>query len=274
MVCFPYPKYMNAVMEVDQGAALLLTRESVARELGIAQDRWVYLWGCADVHDLWFVGDRANYYESPAIRIAGRRALSMAGVDVDDVAYFDLYSCFPAAVQYGRDALGIAPDDPRPLSVTGGLPYFGGPANNYVMHAIAAMTERLRSASGKLGLVSGLGWYSTKHAIGVYGRERPSKDWQRTDPAVDQAEVDAMSHPEIAEVADGGATIETYTVAYDRAGEPDQGIVVGRLDGGQRCFAHTGEDRALAAAMTTREFVGERVTVRHDAATGTNVATV
>ena len=270
MICFPYTKFLNAIMEVDQAAAVLMTSESAARELGIPEERWIYLHGCGDATDLWFVSERANYHESPGIRAAGKRALDMAGVTIDDVAHLDLYSCFPCAVQLGRDALGIAPDDPRPLTVTGGLAYAGGPANNYTMHAIANMVERLRAEPDDLGLVSGLGWYVTKHAIGVYGAKRPSGEWERTDPAVDQAAVDAISRPELVEAAGGPATIEAYTVVYGREGI-EHGVAVGRLEDGRRCMALTPPgDTDLAEAMTQREFVGERITVRHDSENGVN----
>jgi len=73
----------------------------------------------------------------PFIDIVGRTALTQAGVTIKDIDFFDLYSCFPIAVQVTRDMLGIAENDTRPLTVTGGLPYFGGPGNNYVMHAMA-----------------------------------------------------------------------------------------------------------------------------------------
>jgi len=271
MVSFPYPKHMNAIMDVDQSAALVMTSASTARELGVPEDRWVYLHGCGDATEHWYVTERVNYYSSPAIRVAGRRALSMAGVGIEEIAAFDLYSCFPSAVQLSRDALGIAADDPRPLTVTGGLPYFGGPGNNYTMHGIATMAGRLRAQPDELGLVSGLGWWATKHAIGIYGVRRPTKEWSRTDPQVDQAEVDAMPHPGVVAAAEGPATVETYTVSYDREGAPQLGIVIGRLDDGRRFIANVpAEDRALLEAMTAREFVGARGAVRHDAATGIN----
>ncbi len=274
MVCFPYTKYMNAMLEVDQGAALLMTSTSVARELGIPEERWIYLLGCGDAVDHWFVSERTNYYSSPAIRAAGSRALGMAGIGIDDVGYFDLYSCFPSAVQIGRDALGIAPDDPRPLTVTGGLAYFGGPGNNYTMHSIAQMVEVLRENRERTGLVTGLGWYVTKHAVGVYAGRPPSGIWERTDPSVDQAGLDELTRPEVVDAADGPATVETYTVVHDREGAPQQGIVIGRLDDGRRFVANTPSDVSLLESMTAREFVGEQGTVLHDASTNTDTFTV
>ncbi len=272
-VGFPYPKLMNAIMEVDQAAAVIMTGSETARELGIPKERWVYLHGSGDAKDKWFVSDRVNYYTSPAIRATTQRALAMAGVGVDGVAMFDLYSCFPSAVQLALDALGLKPDDPRPLTVTGGLPYAGGPGNNYVTHSIATTVQRLREAPEQYALVTALGWFATKHSAGVYSGRTPSSGWQRTDPAVDQEKVEAMASPPFLEEAEGAATIETYTVLFNREGVPEQGIVIGRLDGDStaRFFANAEPNPEALLAMTREEFVGHRGRVSHDATTGKNV---
>ncbi|MGH7820910.1 MAG: thiolase C-terminal domain-containing protein, partial [Candidatus Binatia bacterium] len=123
MICFPYPKFMNSILDVNQGAAVILTSVGRARELGIPEERWVYLRGAADAHDHWFILDRADFRSSPAIRRAGRAALDQAGIGIGDVDYLDLYSCFPCTPRLARDMLGIAPDDPRDLTVTGSLLY-------------------------------------------------------------------------------------------------------------------------------------------------------
>ena len=261
LIGFPYPKYMNAIMDVDQAAAVLMTSVGTARALGIDPSRWVYLRGCGDAHDLWFVSERKNYHSSPAIRAAGRQALAMAGIGIDQIDAFDLYSCFPSAVQIGRDMLGIAADDPRPLTVTGGLPYHGGPGNNYTMHAIATMMDRLRAAPGTTGLVSGLGWYVTKHSIGIYSTTPPARPWQRTDPAGDQARLDRAAHPALVTEPQGRGVIETYTVIHDRDGTPIRGIIVGRLPDGRRFLANTPGERAVLESLMRSEGVGRAGTV-------------
>jgi acetyl-CoA C-acetyltransferase len=273
MVGFPYPKLMNAIMEVDQAAAVIMTGSETARELGVPEDRWVYLHGCGDAIEKWFISERVDYHSSPAIRAATQRALGMAGIGVGDIALFDIYSCFPSAVQLGLDALGLNPDDPRPLTVTGGLPYAGGPGNNYVMHSVATMMQRLRVSSGEYGLVTGLGWFATKHSAGVYSARRPNGEWQRDDSAADQREIDRAESPPFAEQADGEATVETYTVVFNRDGEPEQGIVIGRLssvaqgpspEAPVRFFANTPPDRDVMLAMTREEFVGKPGRVRSE----------
>jgi len=258
MIGFPYPKYMNAIIEVDQAAALLMTSVGTARALGVPASRWVYLRGCGDAQDHWYVSDRVDYHSSPAIRAAGAQALDMAGVAIDDMTDLDLYSCFPCAVQIGRDMLGIAADDPRPLTVTGGLPYHGGAGNNYVMHAIATMLDRRRAHPGTAGLVSGLGWYLTKHAIGVYSSTPPNGPWRRCDPATYQSALDAMPHPALVADAVGAATVETYTVLHDRDGQPTKGIVIGRLADGRRFLSNTPDDRAVLESLMSYEGIGRR----------------
>ncbi len=268
MIGFPYPKLMNAIMDVDQAAGIIMTSVATARELGIPEDRWVYLWAGAEANDLWFVSERVNYYTSPAIKTIGEKALRMADLSIDDIDHFDLYSCFPSVVQIAGQMLGIPENDPRPLTVTGGLPYAGGPGNNYTMHAIATMADRLRAEPEAKGLVTALGWYATKHAIGVYAGTPSGREWSRDDPASYQRALDEADHPELALGPQGNATVETYTVIYDRDGQPERGIVIGRLDDGRRFIARNDADADILETMVREEAVGRRGRVRHDSAQG------
>jgi acetyl-CoA C-acetyltransferase len=258
---FPYPKYCNAIMDVDQGAALIMTSAGEARRLGVPDEKVVFIHGGADATDHWFISERVDYHSSPAIKAMGQRALSMAGIGMGDVKHIDLYSCFPSAVQIGRDMLGIAADDPRPLTMTGGLPYFGGPGNNYVTHSIATMVEKLREDRDAYGLVTANGWYVTKHAAGVYAARAPEREWQRGDPKADQKVIDAQPHPALTEQPRGDATVETYTVVFDRDGAPELGIVIGRDASGTRFFANAPADRRTLESMTKHEFIGAKGTV-------------
>jgi acetyl-CoA C-acetyltransferase len=269
MIAFPYPKFMNAIMSVDQAAAVLMTDVDHARALGIPEHKWVYVRGCGDAIDHWFVSDRVDFSSSPAIRLAGARALAQARLGVETIDYFDLYSCFPSAIQIAADMLGIPIDDPRPLTVTGGLPYHGGPGNNYGTHAVAAMVERLRAKPGSNGLVTGVGWYLTKHAVGVYSSTPPPHPFERDDPKAYQPLLDAQPHPDIAAAGQGRATCETYTVQHDRDGKPSLGIVVARLSDGRRCWANI-TDAALLERIEQQELIGQPGQVRHDDATQVN----
>jgi len=255
MIGYPYPKYLNAIMEVDQSAAVLIASVRKARELGVPEDKWVFLHGCADASDLWYPLERQDYHSSPAMRLTGERALEMAGIGVEDLELIDLYSCFPSAVRIGAEEIGLALDDPRGLTITGGLPYFGGPGNNYALHAIAEMVGKLRERPGAYGLSTANGWFLTKQSVGIYSTRPVEGKWERQPPSVIQARIDALPHPEIVETPQGAATIETYTVVHGREGAR-MGIVIGRDARGHRFVAQTPDDPEVLLDLESREGVG------------------
>ncbi|HEY1631588.1 MAG TPA: acetyl-CoA acetyltransferase [Rhizomicrobium sp.] len=254
-VGFPYTKYLNAVIEVDMAAAVVMTSVEKARELGIPESKWVFLHGCGDANDIWNVSERMNYFSSPAIRMVGQRAFAMAGKTIADVDFIDLYSCFPSAVELGCKELGIAENDPRGLTVTGGLPYFGGAGNDYVMHSIVTMMDKLRATPGKFGLCTGNGWYVTKHSAGIYSTTPVKGAWKRENPASYQPEIDNDPHPEVIEKPEGRATIETYTVVTDRKGKRF-GLIVGRDAQNRRFLANTPDDDTTLDRMMREEMLG------------------
>ncbi len=254
---FPYTKRMNAMLLVNQAAALIVTSEARARKMGLDPSGWVYVHGYAEASDHWNILEREGYGFSPAIEIVGRTALSQAGVTIDDIDFFDLYSCFPVAVQVTRDMLGIARDDHRPLTITGGLPYFGGPGNNYVMHSMAQMVEVLRQNPGRTGLVTGNSFYMTKHSAAVCSTRPPQDNSAATaDVSLCQKSVDLRPKPGINPEPKGRATVETYTVTYDRNNLPSTGIIIGKEENGKRFAAFTPTDPSLFSSMIKEDFCG------------------
>jgi len=253
---FPYTKYMNAILRVNQSAAVLIMSVSKAKALGIASDKYVYLHGAADVNDIWNITQRPELHRSPAIELASKTAFLQAGKTIDDIKYLDLYSCFPSVVQIARDALGLDDNDSRPLTVTGGLPYFGGPGNNYVMHSIATMIDQVREDHGAFGLVSGNGWYITKHSFGVYSSAQPNEPFVRTKPSELQRVIDNAERVQVESHPAGEARIETYTVLYDRNNQPESGIIIGRLPNQRRFIANTPGDVNLAEALVSQDPIG------------------
>jgi acetyl-CoA C-acetyltransferase len=259
---FPYTRLMNSNAFIDQAAAVILTSVGKARALGIPEDRWVYLHGCADARDHWYISDRHNYHSSPAMRIVARETLDMAGIGLEVINKFDIYSCFPSAVEIACSEMGIPEDDPRGLTVTGGLAYFGGPGNNYVTHSIAQMMDEVRKAPGTKGMVTANGNYVTKQSAGIYSTEPPTNPFAPKDPGLYQHEIDTDKGPPVAENANGPATVETYTVMHDRKG-PSYAILFGRLGDGRRFIANTPEDAGLLRDMVERDMIGAGGRVTH-----------
>jgi acetyl-CoA C-acetyltransferase len=262
-IAFPYPRLMNSNALVDQAAAVVMTSVGQAKALGIPRDRWVFLHGCADGSDTWVTTERTELHRSAAIRGCATRSLAMAGKTVAQIDLFDLYSCFPSAVEIGCREIGLAEDDPRGLTVTGGLPFFGGPGNNYVTHSIAEMTSRLRNRPGAFGMVTANGNYVTKHSAGIYSTAPTEGTWTREDPKKFQAELDALPKVHVESAPTGTAKIETYTVTFDRE-TPQRGVVFGRLENGSRFVANTPADAALLQDMITRDQLGRTGTLSSD----------
>jgi acetyl-CoA C-acetyltransferase len=262
MIAYPYTKYLNAVLDTDQGAALVLCSAAAARAHGIPEERWVHWWGGAHTEErAWHVSSRPAIGETPALRECAARALARARLRIDEIDCFDFYSCFPVAVEAACEAYGVAEDDPRGLTVTGGLPYAGGPGSNYSMHGIAAMAERLRARPGARGLTTGNGWYLTKHSACVWSTEPPRG------PVGAPIEAPAAVGPEPLAVHDdvaGAATLDAWTVAYARDGTPARGIVVGRTPHGARFVANTPSERSFLEGFVRAERVGCRGSVRAD----------
>ncbi len=256
----PFPRRLVSRDQTNQGAAVLMTSVGRARELGVPEAKFVYLLGGADARERPPM-ERADLSASPAAVMAVRHALACADTPLDAIDLFDFYSCFPIAVFNVRDGLGIASDDPRPLTVTGGLPFFGGAGNNYSMHAIAAMVQRLRARPRAKGLVAANGGFLSKYSVGVFSAT--PAPWRGFDSSALQAEIDSWDAP-ASVLGHGDGTIETYTIDY--SGPSPVGVVVGLQDGGARFVARTDpDDDRLAQRMAAEEPLGARIQVAPNA---------
>jgi acetyl-CoA C-acetyltransferase len=257
MICDPYPRLLLARDQVNQGAAVLLMSVEAARRLGVPEEKWVYLRGHADLVEQKLL-DRRDVGTSPASVMAVREALSVAGIGIDDVATFDLYSCFPIPVFTICDGMGLAADDPRALTLTGGLPFFGGPGNNYSMHGIAETVNEMRDRPGQFGLVGANGGIMSKYSVGVYSTE--PANWAPDNSGALCDEVKRLPEVPVTVEADGPATVETYSVRYDWPTRT--GIIMGRLDSDNSRFLATTEDEDLVALLSDDDPLGAAIVVR------------
>jgi acetyl-CoA C-acetyltransferase len=255
----PYRKLMMAWPKVNQAAALLLASHARADALGVPPDRRVYVRGWSSAADHPYVAENEDLWRSRAMEHAARGALEGAALGPDDLGYFDLYSCFPSSLRFTTDALGRRLDDPRGVTVTGGMPYAGAPGSGYVMHALASMTERLREDVGACGLVSDLSAQMATHAVSVLSA-RPGggdpKGFGRSSPLTN-----SEPRRQIRGEAQGPALLEAYAVGCDHSGDNEIAVAVCRLPDGSRCYAQTRDTEALEV-LSVSEGVGRRVDLR------------
>ncbi len=259
MVAFPYTKLLMANMPVDMAACVIMTSYEHAVSLGVAKDRLVFPHCGADANDHWLISDRPQLDDSPAMR-ALWQSMNGFGVEGDVLAHLDLYSCFPTVVQSACDVLGVDAFDPgRVPTVTGGLTFGGGPGNNYVTHALASMVEVLRGDPTSRGLVTGLGWFCTKHSWGVYSASPPREAFRWSSP---QRDVDALARC-VSEQRDGVATVESYTVTHGAHGEPVRLIIAARTSDDVRTWCHS-TDTALMFEAERTELIGRSGEIHAD----------
>ena len=245
-IAHPYTKRLCSNMVVDLGAAVLLCSAERARRLGIPRGRWVFLHAATDCMGTPLLSHRMDFVRVPA--------LELTGLGPADFAHVDLYSCFPAAVEVAAEALGFPLG--RPLTVTGGLAFAGGPFNSYVLHALATMVERLRGDPGSRGLVSSVGGSFSKHAFGVYSTDPPAPGFRYADL---DAEAASLPRRELAVGFAGEAAVESYALRY-REGEPAVASFACLLDDGRRAWARS-EDPEVFRALLDGETCGRRARV-------------
>jgi acetyl-CoA C-acetyltransferase len=239
-----------------------------ARRLGVAEEKWVYLRGHADQTEQDLL-DRVDLGISVSAKQAVAEALRVAGIGIDEVATFDLYSCFPFPVFAVCDESGLAGDDPRGLTLTGGLPYFGGPGNSYSLHGIAETIAEMRDKPGTFGLVGANGGVMSKYSVGLYSTE--PADWAEDRSKVLQNDIAALPKVPVTRNADGPGVIETYSVRHDW---PERtGIIIGRLDADDSRFMAITTDEDLVRLMSDGDPLGAGIVVK-STEDGTNLATL
>ncbi len=260
MVTWPYTKLLNSNNMVDQAAVLILTSTEAASRHRIPRERWVFPYAGTDAHDTYAIAEREKLHRSPAIRIAGRRVLELANTHADEVDIVDVYSCFPSAVQVAATELGLSlVDSARPLTVTGGLTFAGGPWNNYVMHSIATAAEQLIQDPGRTALITANGGYLTKHSFGVYGTKPPVGEFRWEDL---QATVDRSPRRAAYASWEGIGRVESWTAPFDRRGVPERLFVAVRTPDDARVLAVV--DASEAALAVYDDLAGAAISVRPD----------
>lgn len=248
-IAFPYTKLQVANAAVNQGAGFIVMAAGEARRRGIPEARWIYVGNGAAAHEPGAILARDGYVRSAGMEVSIRKTLELNALTTADLDAVELYSCFPCVPKMARRVLGWPVE--RPATVFGGLTFGGGPIGNYMSHAVASMVLKLR-ADGGTGLLFANGGYAThNHTIAVSSRPIPAASFPRSYDF--QAEADALRGPvpELDEGYVGPATVESYTVFYDREGQPRSGVVVARTGEGKRTLAHVpASDTATIARIS------------------------
>jgi acetyl-CoA acetyltransferase len=245
-VAWPYTKHMVANPFVNQGAAVVLTSLAKAHELGIAEERCVFIHAGARATEPRDYLQRDQYQRSYA-QEAVLETLREAAGRFDAV---ELYSCFPIVPKMARRVLQLLPH--TRLTSIGGLSFFGAPLNNYMTHAAAGLVRQLRNQRDGLALLYGQGEFVTKHHALLLGSSPPQQDLATSDGNVQtRADRQRRPVPELVEDFSGPAALETFTVVYGRGSDPEFGTVIARTAAGQRLMARVASNDGPSLQLLT-----------------------
>lgn len=255
MQAFPYTRAHCSTWNVDQAGALLFCSAARAETLGIPRERWVFPLASTESNHMVPVSARADLAACPGARIAGQAALAAAGLAAEQLDLVDLYSCFPIAVEAYAHALGLGLE--RDLTMTGGMPFGGGPYNNYVLQSTCRAAELLRAGRGRTALVSSVSGVLTKQGFGVWSTAAPEHGFAHADLSDEVAR--AMRPVEVLDDYTGDAHVAGYTVLHGR-GESPRGVALVDTPAGARAMV-TADDPSLLARMQQEELVGQPVRI-------------
>ena len=262
LVGFPYTKYLNSMIRVNMASSLVVMSEKLTKELKIPQNKKVYIHGSCVLNDIWNVSKRPSLNESPAIRECGKEVLSQAGISLSEISFLDIYSCFPSAVQIAQKELSLDSNDDRPLTVTGGLPYFGGPGNAYTMFSSSEMIKKLRSNPNEYGMVTANSWFLTKHAINIFSCKPPQEiDWEK-DFIKLQSEINSREIKNFNIKPNGLGEVISYTIVQGRK-NLEYGIVIGELEDKSKFIANILGEQSFLKKLTENELLGIKGEVKH-----------
>ena len=259
LVVEPYTKRMNSFPTVDLATAMFVTSERLAHQLGIPDNHLVYPHAVSTAKDPHAPSGREHFARSPALDHALRVAFEQAAVGPNDCVAFDLYSCFPAAVQMIAGAIGSDLFDERKLTVTGGLPYFGGPGANYAAHALVRFVHAARASAGPR-LSVGLGGAAGDFGVCILDAAAPAAPFSFDEGTEVTAELRARD-VRVAPEREGEVTVTAMTVAHDRNDGPVRAPMIVRFDDGTLAGARS-PSVAATRALAGTSLVGQRVRVR------------
>lgn len=253
MIASPYTKAMVAKDGVNQSAAVIMTTIGKAKALGIPEENWVFLNGYAKGEEP-LVSNRADIDRFPVLETLLENTLSAVGLNQSDVSEADFYSCFPIVVFSATEVMSQT--KVKTYTLTGGLPFFGGPGNNYSLHAIAEMVKALRGTD-KYGLIHANGGVMTKHAIGIYSTHPTAFAETYIDEDTEKVSVETSPN--------GVGALISFCLNY-RKGQAINATLLLKMENGSHALAkYEGELERLHALKSGQPFM-VRVEKHHNVA--------
>ena len=251
-IAYPYNKLHNSSWNVNQASALILTNEELADRLNVPQIKRVYPLIASETNHMIGVIQRPDLTAPIGLKLAADYLLATAEKNQIYPSMYELYSCFPIAVQLFAEALNV--DDATDKTITGGMPFAGGPLNNYMLHSTIQTVMKIREKNDEIGLVTCVSGMMTKQALAIWGKD-PLMDFESKDLTKQAAKLE-MPVP-MSQLTNGEATSIGCTVLYEN-NVSTKAIFYAEDSQGHRLVL-TSDKEEIIQAVEGKECVGKKI---------------
>ena len=255
-IAFPYNKYHCTSWNVNQGAAIVICSEELANTLDVDQKKRIYPIAAAENNHMMPSILRPQLSKQAGMQMAANFIIDICKDKDINISYFDLYSCFPVAVQMFADTLGIK--DISNSTITGGMSFAGGPLNSYVLHSTIKMIKKLRQNNNNAGVVTGVSGMMTKQSYCLWSNQSLSK-FMFKDVTVDASKIDIPK--KISKKTFGEAKIIGYTIISDN--QITKKAVIYVEDANSERNIIQSHDIKVIKSMESEEWVGKVINFKN-----------
>ena len=252
---FPYNKYHCTSWNVNQACAIIICSEDIANKLNIPSDKRVYPLASSENNHMISTLQRPNLIEPAGMHLAAKFIMDICNENNLIPNLYDLYSCFPVAVQMFAKSLKL--NDIKDKTVTGAMPFAGGPLNSYVLHSTAKLIEKLRENNG-VGIVTGVSGMMTKQSYALWSKN-PCIDFRYEDCTKKASEIELPV--KLSDKKNGSGKIIGYTILIKD--NTNKAIIFVDTDNKKRKLI-TSTNKKIIKEMQNTEWVGKRINFRDD----------
>jgi len=252
MQAFPYNKLHCTSWNVNQAGAIIICSEDIANKLDIPQTKRVYPLASSENNYMIATLQRPNLINPIGMKLAAEYILNLSADNDIKHNLYDLYSCFPVAIQMFAKSLNI--QNRSNYSLTGGMAYAGGPLNSYVIHSTIKMIENIRKYPDKVGIVTGVSGMMTKQSYAMWAKE-PKINFSHKDCSEEASHLEKPL--EISSETEGNGKIIGYTIIKNKENSFKAIMFVETKDFKRKLI--TSNNQSIINLMEKNEWVGKKI---------------
>ena len=237
---------------------MIICSEEIADELNIPQSKRVYPLASSETNHMIAAIQRPNLIKPIGLQLAADYILEICDQNNIKPNAFELYSCFPVAVQMFAEALQLKNNEN--FTVTGGMSFAGGPLNSYMIQSTVKMLANIRNVPSTVGLITGVSGMMTKQAFALWAKD-PLINFSSKDVTASAA---AKEKPvALSKIKEGSGVIIGYTVLPKNHTNIKKAVIYIEDTNGDRKVLIS-YDEVILDKMGEEEWVGKSINFKDD----------